>query len=461
VNEPDSGLADLVATLPEWLLQQRWFAGKGSAIRGVRLIHEALLHEGEPSLVQAVIAVDQDDRSDLYQLLLGLRLELPEYLKPYRLGRVHGREAYDAIHDPEASARVLNLWEGAGEAGVGGVHFSTEADIEVQTGLNARLVGVEQSNSSLIFGQAYILKLFRRPTPGYNRDLDLHRALHRVGSKHIADEVGWIHGELAGEPTVFGLLQRYLPNAAEGWAMATASVRDLMAEADLHADEVGGDFFSEAERLGEAVAAVHTDLATALGTQEATPADLATMIERMHRKLGEALAVVPELEPFAAQLREAYDAAGRTSGVIRLQHIHGDLHLGQVLRTAADGWLLIDFEGEPAAPVEERKALDPPLRDVAGMLRSFDYAAFQMRANDDVRKPADHQLAMRAAEWAQRNREAFLAGYASVGTDPRNPPELLRAFELEKAVYEVQYEHHNRPDWLPIPLGAIARILST
>jgi maltokinase len=451
-------LSGLGGALAGWLPEQRWFAGKGSPVLGVTVAHAALLRPGDPGLAHAVVEVAQESGTEQYQLVLGLRDELPDYLAPARLGTVDGQECYDATHDPEAAALLLDLFRSPGDAGVGGVRFATEADADLATGLNARLIGAEQSNSSLVFGSQYILKVFRRPTPGYNRDLDLHRALHRVGCKHIADTLGWVHGEVRGTPTVFGLVQRFLPNAAEGWAMATASVRDLMAEADLHADEVGGDFASEAERLGEAVAAVHLDLATALGSQQATAADLAGLVSRMHRKLDEALPAVPELAPYAADLRAAFDAA-LGAGAVPVQHVHGDLHLGQVLRTPADGWVLIDFEGEPAAPAQERVALTPPLRDVAGMLRSFDYAAFQMRINDTPDNPLDHQLTIRAAEWARRNREAFLTGYAAVGADPRNPPELLRAFELEKAVYEVHYEHDNRPDWLPIPLGAIARLL--
>jgi maltokinase len=177
------------------------------------------------------------------------------------------------------------------------------------------------------------------------------------------------------------------------------------------------------------------------------------MISRLDRVVAD----VPELLPYVPALREAFEQARDTHDAIAIQHIHGDLHLGQVLRTV-HGWLLIDFEGEPGSPIAERTALRSPLRDVAGMLRSFDYAAHQML----VGQPEDHQLTVRALEWSRRNRAAFAEGYAeaaapSVG-DPRKRGYLLRAFELDKAVYEVAYEHANRPEWLTVPLSSIARI---
>jgi maltokinase len=417
----------------------------------VRPVHAEWLIDDDPGLVHAVVSVSSDGPDDAYQLLLGLRTDLPEHLAPALLGQVGALSCYDATMDFTLGARLLEKFT---EPAHGSVHFDREPDVELETERGARLVSAEQSNSSLIFGQDYILKLFRRLTPGPNRDLDLHRALRNVGCEHIAEPLGSITGSLAGQPTVFALLQRFMPDAAEGWAMATASVRDLMAEADLHAEEVGGDFAGEAHRLGNAVAAVHADLGRALGVRPAGPDLLAAITDRMHRKLDTTARTVPELRPYVPALRAAFDEARAGTDPATVQHIHGDLHLGQTLRTTAT-WLLIDFEGEPAALPEERVLPTSPLRDVAGMLRSFDYAAHQMLLG----QPADRQLEFRATEWTRRNRDAFCTGYAEVGTDPREQAALLRAFELEKAVYEVAYEHDNRPDWLAIPLAAIVALV--
>jgi maltokinase len=202
---------------------------------------------------------------------------------------------------------------------------------------------------------------------------------------------------------------------------------------------------------------VHADLQRALGQQEADAEEFAKTVEAMLARLDAVIAMVPELAEHAPALRTAFEKLRTTNSPVFMQFVHGDLHLGQVLRTV-HGWLLIDFEGEPAAPVAERAALRSPLRDVAGMLRSFDYAAHQML----VGQPEDPRLTERAFEWARRNRAAFCEGYAEAAADtigdPRAHGELLRAFELDKAVYEIAYEHANRPEWLTVPLSSIARI---
>jgi maltokinase len=362
---------------------------------------------------------------------------------------------YEASGDAELTGRLLDLII-SGEQ-VGALRFEHEPDVELARDLRARPIMSEQSNTSLVYGNQYILKLFRKLAPGGNPDVVLHRALQEVGCEHIAQPLGSITGELAGEPATIGMLQQFLPDAVDGWAMATTSVRDLMAEPELRADQVGGDFAAEAHRLGQAVATVHADLIRALGQQEADSAEFHRTVDAMQDRLGSVAEMVPELAEHAPALHSAFEKVRDAHTPVSMQFIHGDLHLGQVLRTV-HGWMLIDFEGEPAAPAAERAALRSPLRDVAGMLRSFDYAAHQML----VGQPEDAKLTERALDWARRNRAAFCEGYASAAADsigdPRAHGELLRAFELDKAVYEVAYEHANRPEWLTVPLSSIARI---
>ena len=443
----------LIARLPSWLADQRWFAGKGRTVHAVRPMRATVLQDGEPELVHLVVAVQHDGGEDRYQVLIGLRRTLPEYLEHARIAEVGGQLSYDATYDPDLCGRLLELMDANAETE--GLRFGTEPGVELVTGLRSRPVGAEQSNTSIVFGQQYILKVFRRLASGISPDLELHRALQSVGCTHIAAPLGSIEGELDGGPVTYGMLQEFLGNAAEGWQMATTSVRDLLAEADLHADEVGGDFASEACRLGEAVAEVHADLARALGRSAVDAVGVAAAAEAMRRRLVTVAADVPELQPYVPQIRDVFDALAGSGLEVPVQRIHGDLHLGQVLRTVT-GWVLIDFEGEPATDLARRIERMSPVRDVAGMLRSFDYAAFHLLAGQEP----EPQLEYRATEWALRNRDAFCDGYATVGPDPRDEPLLLRALELDKAVYEVAYEARNRPSWLPIPLASIARIAS-
>jgi maltokinase len=447
----------LVGPLADWMPAQRWFGSKGQEILGVRTVQAYTLQDAEPQLEHLLVAVDQADGEHLYQILVGIRRNLPEYLEHGRIGTVQGTHgeavAYDAVLDPDLAGRLVELI--AAGAHTDALAFAAEPGVELETGLSSRPVTTEQSNTSLIFGNIYILKLFRRISTGVSADVELHRALRDVGSSHIANPLGTISGSLDGKPITYGMLQVFLDNTADGWAMAEGSVRDLIAEADLHADEVGGDFASEAYRLGEAVASVHHDLALSLGTAQLDRTGLERTVRTMHERLDTMVKAIEELAEYAAPLHAAYDALLEVRYPVAVQRIHGDLHLGQVLRTL-NGWILIDFEGEPARPLPERTAYMSPLQDVAGMLRSFDYAARHLL----VGMPPDAQLDYRANEWASRNRGAFCDGYASIGVDPREQPALLRALELDKAVYEVAYEHNNRPSWLPIPLGSVARLAS-
>jgi maltokinase len=464
------GTADLLASITDALAavlpEQRWFAGKGRPVRAVIPVRATDLGGTDPRLVHAVIEVDQGaPHRDRYQLLLGVRSDLPEALGHAWVASVGDHAVYQAVHDPELTTMLLDLMAQGVE--LDGLRFAVESGVTLNTEQRSRPVGAEQSNTSLVYGQTYILKLFRKLTAGTNPDLELHRALAAVGCRHIAAPLGSIEGKHESATVSYGMLTKYLRGTADGWAMATTSVRDLLAEDRLtdgtpgsvehpHPKDVGGDFASEAHRLGHAVATVHADLAAALGSSPAPAGYLDALADRMHGRLADVLTQVPKLSPYETALRAAFDAVRRLTGPVAIQRVHGDLHLGQVLRSVT-GWVLIDFEGEPMAPLSERIAPASPLRDVAGMLRSFEYAASQLpMAYADPQQHAEVALA-----WATRNRDAFCDGYAQVAPDPREQAALLCAFELDKAVYEVSYEYSNRPLWLPIPLTAIARLTTS
>ena len=444
-------LDDLIAG---WLPRQRWFAGKDRGIDDVSVATETELVSGDPALCHLVIAVRQGEQVDRYQVPVGLRRELPGRLEYAEIGRIDGVHVYDAVHDPDLT-RVL-LAKMAEGADVGPLAFRSIGTLE--TGLASLASPAEQSNTSLIYGDLYICKLFRRLTPGVNPDLELSRGLMGVGSKHVPALHGWISCELDGTVCTLAMLTEFLRTGTDGWQLAGTSVRDLYAEADLHADEVGGDFASESERLGAATAEVHRDLATAFGTGVMSAAELRTLARQMHARLNEACAAVPQLVPYAGRLSAAFDAFAELQEPLLVQRVHGDFHLGQVMRTET-GWTLLDFEGEPAKSLEERRQPAHPLRDVAGMLRSYDYAARHLLVNGKAVSGNPDQLEFRAHEWAERNRTAFCRGYAEAGgVDPAAHEEIIRAFEFDKAVYEVMYEARNRPSWLHIPLSSIAAL---
>jgi maltokinase len=310
----------------------------------------------------------------------------------------------------------------------------------------------EQSNTSLLFGEEAILKVFRRPSPGPNPDLEVPAALARLGSPHVAEPLGWIATTMGEVPTVLGVLSTYLRAAVDGWSLAATSVRDLYASGSAAAAEAGGDFAGEARRLGEATAEVHRDLAAAFGVDELPAEAFAELSAQMLARLAEAVRTVPGLGRYERSLHAAFAEVAALDGPLEVQRIHGDYHLGQVMRMHA-GWVLLDFEGEPAAPLDQRRAHHPALRDLAGMMRSLDYAArFQLAGREDP-----GQAAAAARDWVRRNQAAFCAGYAGAGgPDPAKHPGLVRALTLDKAVYEVLYEARHRPSWVHIPLGSIA-----
>ena len=443
--------------LHDYIARQRWFGGKGRefSVTDLRLL---------PLGLNVVTVEFADGEQELYQVPLSSYDAARDDLSYALVGEWDGQWHYDAVHDRDATHPWLEAiaeessGDGLAAHRLGGHEFDLES--------HSTLFSGEQSNSSMAFGEDSMFKLFRRLTPGVNPDIEIHEALTKAGSTHVAALYGWLEAEDGSsvevraeraakpEPLQLGLLQQFLRTSSEGWELALASVRNLFAEEDLHPEEVGGDFASEAYRLGAAVAEVHATLRDVLPTA-VMPGD--NLAQRMISRLREAAEQVPELAARVPALTLAYEDLGTAD--VPAQRIHADLHLGQTLRTSL-GWKLVDFEGEPARPLAERQLPDSPWRDVAGMLRSFDYAARVVQADISAAPDLAGQLNHRADEWVARNRTAFLAGYQEATTDfTERDRVLIRAFEIDKAVYEVTYEARNRPGWIGIPLNALARLL--
>ncbi|MEO5653332.1 MAG: hypothetical protein ABIN79_15585 [Marmoricola sp.] len=453
--EENGALQDALAG---WIREARWFGGKGRdfTVTDFRVI---ALRQGEPrvSIVLATLTFG-DGGSDLYQLPVSSYAEPQERLAHAGIGLVDDRHVYDALHDREATQAWLEDFDSSTSENELVFHRCGTHELDLDA--HSTLFSGEQSNSSVAFGDDSLMKVFRRVTPGINPDIEIHDALTREGSHSIAELYGWLElgNEAGGPPLQLAMLQQFLRTASDGWELALASARNLFSEADLHADEVGGDFASESHRLGRTVREVHLLMHAHFGS---TALDVPATIVTMKQRVAAAAASVPELAGYQDALGAVFDRAAGAAG--ESQRVHGDLHLGQTLRTSR-GWKLVDFEGEPAKTLAERQLPDSPWRDVAGMLRSFDYAAQSVAKDLDVSGPQAMQLGYRAAEWVERNRSAFIEGYLE---DPetgesRAPTDaelaLINAYEADKAVYEALYEARNRPTWLDIPLAALDRI---
>jgi maltokinase len=433
---------EFAASFENWLTRQRWYAGRARELTHVHAAHSVPIADGlDVALFDASYA---DGSVDRYQVVIrwddGQNETLVEPSVDARatIGGDGTRVAHDALFDPAAGRRLLALVEAG--ATVGPLRFVKEPGPALPVDAAVRVMGAEQSNTSVVFGDAAIFKVFRRVTPGINPDIELNRVLGRAGNPHVARLLGAIETELDGEQYALGMLTAFAAGSREGWELATTGTRD---------DDPDG-FTDESRRLGAAVASVHRTLADALGTDRA-PFPAATLIERLRS----VAATVPQVAERADVIEARYRELDGEQ--IAVQRMHGDLHLGQVLRTP-DTWLLIDFEGEPGQPLPERRRPDSPLRDVAGVLRSYDYAAHQ-RLLDAGPQP-DIGAVTRARAWVDRNCAAFCAGYAAEsGTDPSAASGVLAAYELDKAVYEAGYEARFRPTWLPIPMAAIARLV--
>ncbi|HJQ41623.1 MAG TPA: aminoglycoside phosphotransferase, partial [Jatrophihabitantaceae bacterium] len=301
--------AQLQPLVERWLPTQRWFAGKGRSAQ-VDVAPLVELDEGPAPVEVWTAEVTYDDGgTETYQLPLVSHPTPSDSLEHVLLGTIETESGpvwiYDALHDKD----VTQVWlRGVkDESAVGSLRFSryVEAD-EIPVDETSLVLTGEQSNTSLIYGDLAIVKVFRRLQIGLNPDVEVHAALGKLGARHIARLLGSVEQDIDGDVRSLAMTQEFLTTATDGWEAAKASVRDLLAEADLHADEAGGDFAGEAHRLGLAIAEIHQDLATAFGTSTAEADEIAARADAMRGRLDAAIEIVPELADLANGLRAAF-----------------------------------------------------------------------------------------------------------------------------------------------------------
>jgi maltokinase len=426
-------MSNTLEYIGEWIGQQRWYAGKGHVPRLRQLSSERIETDDADAAIEVLLVMDDEGHvPTLYQVPVVSRGELQPGARGYLIGQDEaGRYLFDGPHDPAYAAALLRM---------------LAPDLVASaTMTGSKVLTAEQSNTSIIYdidgSPAVICKVFRALHHGDNPDVTLQAALSEAGSTAVPrfvgqlrsewDDVGRPGGRASGH---VAFAQEFLTGADDGWSVALAYAA------------AGDDFTELAAALGARTAEVHETLARVLSSSEATTSDLDGFSVSWTRRLTLATREVPALIDHRDAIAAVYESA-LGGAWPRLQRIHGDFHLGQALLVPERGWVLVDFEGEPLRPMEERDRPDVALRDVAGMLRSFDYAAGSTEGWP--------------TEWASACRKAFLDGYRGAsGVDLEQFGALLMAFELDKAVYEAIYESRNRPDWLGIPLRGIEQLLA-
>jgi maltokinase len=439
----------LAPLLGGFLPRQRWYAGNEPPADVAVTTLDA--REGDPLLVWLLvdaIGVGGRDRAT-YQIVLGGR-PVPcdrEFLQGkarVTLGEVDGWIYYDALVDPDLALLVLEKVAPDESAAV------------------ARPLVVEQSNTSVVYDERLILKLFRRVYPEPNPDVEITKLLGERGFPHVVPQLA----ELRYEGSDLAVVRQYLLGSTDAWDLAHTSLRDLL-NTRMPPEEAGGDFGPEALTLGDVTARLHLAMAEVFGTEPGSPKDwlhgFRAQLERLPNVAAATATPVAEIVD-AAAVDAALAALADVADPGLATRIHGDLHLAQVLLADA-GWFVLDFEGEPVRPVAERVRTSSPLRDVAGMVRSFHYAARTGLAERG--RDVDPELVDLAGQWESRAAGEFWRGYQSVSGIDRLLPastadreSLLRAFELDKAIYEIIYELSHRPDWVDIPASAVRRTLA-
>jgi maltose alpha-D-glucosyltransferase/alpha-amylase len=518
----------LPALLPRYLMGRRWFAAKARTVQAASVTESLPL---SPDETLALVKVEYAEAEpETYLLALGARPGRPDDtggVPPQAViasvqmnGKDRSELLYEPVWDRGFGERLLELILRKGSLkGRGGEieGWSTRELRQAADGEEAlpapSVLSAEQSNTSIRYGNRYILKLVRRVEPGVNPDLEIGRFLTEHGFKNSPPVLGALEYRVGRtQSTTIATLQAFVPNEGDAWSYSThqlarlfeqvtatqgpappfADAEGLMASVrreppDLVKDAMGG-YLASAELMGQRTAELHRVLASDPEDPAFTPEPFGALYQRsliqsmrnlarqslqlLRRKLKdlpegvrEEAHKVASLEP--ELLRRTREPFERKVGAMRIR-VHGDLHLGQILYTGRD-FVLIDFEGEPARSLSERRLKRSPLRDVAGMIRSFQYAAqsalLKRMAGGQLRKEDEPVLVPWVRAWESWASAAFLACYLrTLGSSPLLPSSreelgrLLDAYLIEKALYELGYELNNRPDWVHIPLRGILRL---
>lgn len=462
-----------VRQLAGWLPEQRWFGSKDRIIESMALLDQGVLDDGPPALVLAIVEIGfTTGPRELYHLPLLLAED----------GTVK-----DVSEDP-APLRLLGelLSHGVTIKGEHGVYNFTGPGLDPLSppgDQSIRLLSSEQSNSSVVLDEKVIVKLFRRLDVGPNPDLELMRFLTDQRFEHVPAHLGEVsyEGELDGKEVSIdlGIAQQLVVDARDGWAETVKAVHALYEA--IHPEDVPEDFRVLIEEraaeildavalLGEVTAAFHIALTREDAYYEVLPEpidqfDLQAWAREIQAALELELVTEQSLLPHTDTLRSVVaELRSLTDGGMKTR-VHGDYHLGQVLMSSR-GWMILDLEGEPARPLEERRAKRSPLRDVAGMLRSLSYAASAALFDRAERGSEEWaRLEPWADAWEDLARDRFLGSYLRKSHEGRFLPAdrdslatLLHAFEIDKALYELRYERGHRPHWLHIPLRGIEKV---
>ena len=450
-----------LACLTSWMPQQRWYAAKGRAPE-LRVVAawdlpdpHAARGAARAVVTTLLVADDGADPVVLYQVPVVARATSSvDPASAHIIGSPEpGTTLIDGPFDPSYTAALLHLVTrgGSGEGERARATGHPSASVPADAAYVGAVLSGEQSNTSIVFrgdGDAspIIAKVFRQLHAGTNPDIELQTGLAEAGSAYVPGAIGSVSGAWPHQVTGFrvegslAFAQEFLPGVEDARRVALAAA------------EAGEDFTTPARDLGVATAAVHTLLAETFGTVPATDAEREVVSSSWQRRLDIAVTELPALAEARAAIEAVYARALEIPWP-DLQRVHGDYHLGPVILVPNRGWVLLDFEGEPMRPMIERLLPDLATRDVAGLLRSFDYVAGSL----ELERP-DSAAAVNA--WAQDARAAFLDGYASASAGDLDAHRaLLDAFELDKAVYEAIYEARNRPGWISIPMDAVWRLV--